>query len=333
MPSIRPASTSSTASSRATSAAFWDAIEHLILPAIALGVDPAGDHRAHHASLGTGRPQRGLRPHCGGQGPATPHDQPVGMCCATRCCPVVTTIGLQAGLLLSGAILTETVFAIPGIGTFLANAIETRDYSAIQGSILIIAVIYVVREPAGRRLVRADRPEGAGDAEIRSKSPRSSPRPPRSTRNGGSIGREAWRRLRRDPAALIGAALIALLRPRRDVRAVDRALRPTEFVEGTVTPPRRPRARPLSTGSGSTSSVATSVSRVIYRCPTVAAVGVVSLSRYVGGLTLGTACRSLRRLDDARDHAALSTSCLPSPDCWSSRSASPPCWGRACCRS
>jgi peptide/nickel transport system permease protein len=58
--------------------------------------------------------------------------------------PVSTTIGLQAGLLLSGAILTETVFALPGIGTYLVRAIDLRDYSAIQGVILIIAVIYVV---------------------------------------------------------------------------------------------------------------------------------------------------------------------------------------------
>ncbi len=58
--------------------------------------------------------------------------------------PVSTTIGLQAALLLSGAILTETVFSIPGIGTYLRTAIDIRDYSAIQGVILIIAVIYVL---------------------------------------------------------------------------------------------------------------------------------------------------------------------------------------------
>jgi len=58
--------------------------------------------------------------------------------------PVVTVIGLQVGLLLSGAVLTETVFAFPGIGSFLVEAISTRDYAVVQGFILVIAVIIVV---------------------------------------------------------------------------------------------------------------------------------------------------------------------------------------------
>ena len=58
--------------------------------------------------------------------------------------PVVTVIGLQIGLLLSGAVLTETVFAFPGVGSFLVDAISTRDYAVVQGFILVIAVIVVV---------------------------------------------------------------------------------------------------------------------------------------------------------------------------------------------
>ena len=58
--------------------------------------------------------------------------------------PVVTIIGLQAGLLLSGAILTETVFAIPGMGSWLAEAIEARDYPVLQGGILFVAIIFVL---------------------------------------------------------------------------------------------------------------------------------------------------------------------------------------------
>ena len=58
--------------------------------------------------------------------------------------PVVTVIGLQIGLLLSGAVLTETVFAFPGVGSFLVEAITTRDYAVVQGFILVIAVIVVV---------------------------------------------------------------------------------------------------------------------------------------------------------------------------------------------
>ncbi len=58
--------------------------------------------------------------------------------------PVVTIIGLQTGLLLSGAILTETVFAIPGMGSWLAEAIGDRDYPVLQGGILFVAVIFVL---------------------------------------------------------------------------------------------------------------------------------------------------------------------------------------------
>jgi dipeptide transport system permease protein len=58
--------------------------------------------------------------------------------------PVSTIIGLQTGLLLSGAVLTETVFAIPGMGSWLVEAIENRDYPVLQGGILFLAMIFVL---------------------------------------------------------------------------------------------------------------------------------------------------------------------------------------------
>ena len=58
--------------------------------------------------------------------------------------PVVTTIGLQAGLLISGAVLTETVFAFPGIGAFLAGAIFARDFPVLQAFVLFIAISYAL---------------------------------------------------------------------------------------------------------------------------------------------------------------------------------------------
>ncbi|WP_102028899.1 ABC transporter permease [Salirhabdus sp. Marseille-P4669] len=57
--------------------------------------------------------------------------------------PVLTVIGLQTGLLLGGAILTETIFGWPGIGRYIYDAIEARDYPVIQSGILIIATIFV----------------------------------------------------------------------------------------------------------------------------------------------------------------------------------------------
>lgn len=58
--------------------------------------------------------------------------------------PVITVIGLQIGTLLSGAILTETVFAWPGIGKWLIESISRRDYPVVQGGILIVATIIIV---------------------------------------------------------------------------------------------------------------------------------------------------------------------------------------------
>ena len=57
--------------------------------------------------------------------------------------PVLTVIGLQTGLLLGGAILTETIFAWPGIGRYLYDAINYRDYPVIQSGILLIATAFV----------------------------------------------------------------------------------------------------------------------------------------------------------------------------------------------
>jgi len=57
--------------------------------------------------------------------------------------PVVTIIGLQFGAVLTGAVITETVFAWPGIGRLLIQSIGFRDYPLVQGCILLIAVTYV----------------------------------------------------------------------------------------------------------------------------------------------------------------------------------------------
>jgi ABC-type dipeptide/oligopeptide/nickel transport system permease component len=56
----------------------------------------------------------------------------------------VTVIGLQVGFLLAGAVLTETVFAWPGIGTWLVDAIESRNYPVLQGGILFVALVFVL---------------------------------------------------------------------------------------------------------------------------------------------------------------------------------------------
>jgi ABC-type dipeptide/oligopeptide/nickel transport system permease component len=58
--------------------------------------------------------------------------------------PVITIMGLQFGLLLGGAVLTETVFALPGVGRLLVDSILRRDYPVVQGTVLLLALTFVV---------------------------------------------------------------------------------------------------------------------------------------------------------------------------------------------
>jgi peptide/nickel transport system permease protein/oligopeptide transport system permease protein len=58
--------------------------------------------------------------------------------------PIITVVGLQFGLLLGGAVLTETVFAWPGLGRLIVDSILARDYPMIQGAILTFGLLYVL---------------------------------------------------------------------------------------------------------------------------------------------------------------------------------------------
>ena len=58
--------------------------------------------------------------------------------------PVVTIVGLQLGFLLGGAVLTETVFSWPGVGTWLLAGIQGRDYPVVQAGVIIVAMIFVL---------------------------------------------------------------------------------------------------------------------------------------------------------------------------------------------
>jgi len=58
--------------------------------------------------------------------------------------PVVTILGLQLGTLISGAVVTEQIFVIPGFGRLIVEAVFTRDYPLVQGVVLVTATAYVV---------------------------------------------------------------------------------------------------------------------------------------------------------------------------------------------
>ncbi len=58
--------------------------------------------------------------------------------------PILTVIGLTAAVLISGAVVTETVFGLPGVGNLVVSAVLRRDYPVIQGALLVIAGLYVL---------------------------------------------------------------------------------------------------------------------------------------------------------------------------------------------
>jgi dipeptide transport system permease protein len=123
--------------------AFQSAVQHLILPTIVLGTIPLAviarqTRSAMLEVLGedyvrTAR-SKGLS-----------SLRVVGLhAFRNALIPVVTTIGLQVGTLLAGAILTETIFSWPGIGKWMIDAIGHRDYTVVQGGLLLIAIVVML---------------------------------------------------------------------------------------------------------------------------------------------------------------------------------------------
>ncbi len=123
-------------------AAFVDCIKHLILPAIALGTIPlAIIARITRASVLDVQNEDYVRT-ARAKGVA-PHTVDRRHIFRNALLPITTIMGLQVGLLLSGAVLTEKVFAWPGVGSWLVDAIAFRDYAVLQGGILFLAIIFV----------------------------------------------------------------------------------------------------------------------------------------------------------------------------------------------
>ena len=121
---------------------WLDAVKHLILPSIALGTIPMAiiaritrSNLLDVMGLDYVRTARSK-----GLGERTIL---FGHAMRNAILPLVTIIGLQFGTLLGGAVLTETVFGLPGMGTMLVDSIFGRDYPVVQGFTLIIALLFV----------------------------------------------------------------------------------------------------------------------------------------------------------------------------------------------
>ncbi len=122
---------------------FLDRLSHLVLPAIALGVvnsalitrftraamlDVLGDDYVRTARAKGSTERRVVLKHA----------------LKNALVPIITVIGLSIAMLVAGAVVTETVFGLPGVGNLVVSAVLRRDYPVIQGTLLVVAAIYVL---------------------------------------------------------------------------------------------------------------------------------------------------------------------------------------------
>jgi peptide/nickel transport system permease protein len=122
---------------------FWPFLERMILPSFALGVTfMALIARITRASMLEVLSQDYIRT---AQAKGLDTSQVlIGHALKNAAVPIVTIIGIGIALLISGVVVTETVFAIPGMGRLVVDAILRRDYPIIQGIILIFSAVYVL---------------------------------------------------------------------------------------------------------------------------------------------------------------------------------------------
>jgi peptide/nickel transport system permease protein len=144
---------------------FWQGLMMILMFALWLGwLPPSGrprrlgllrpaDHHARHQRHRRDHAhdprhdardaQPGLRPHGALEGRLrSQHRLPARA--AQRHDPVVTVIGLQFGGLLSGAVITETIFSWPGIGRLAVDAIRSKDFPVVQGVVMVFAIMYAL---------------------------------------------------------------------------------------------------------------------------------------------------------------------------------------------
>ena len=121
----------------------WDSFSHMILPTITLATGPAVNiARMTRSSMLEVIRQDYIRT-------ARAKGQIEGVVTLKHALknaliPIITAIGLQFGNLLGGAVLTETIFSVPGIGRLMVDAIRERDYPMVQGTVLFIALMFSV---------------------------------------------------------------------------------------------------------------------------------------------------------------------------------------------
>lgn len=121
---------------------FKSALRHIILPAFALGTIPlAIIARTTRSSMLETLKQDYVKT---ARAAGIPEGRVIfRYALKNALLPVITVVGIQFGLLLAGAILTETIFSWPGIGRWIYTAISARDYPAIQAGVIVVSAVFV----------------------------------------------------------------------------------------------------------------------------------------------------------------------------------------------
>ena len=204
------------------------------LRAAVRGAGPAVGRRGrpHDAGLGARRPGAGLPARRAGQGRAGTAACCSATACATRCCRCSAWSGLRVGGLLAGTVLVESVFAVPGVGRMMVDAVVARDFPMVQGGVLVVATMVVVVNALTDLVGRMARPAGAGV----------------NAPAGASSGATCW-----PPApswcwssAVVAAAVGAVARALRSARRRPGVELPAELVGASARhrPPRPRHAEP-----------------------------------------------------------------------------------------
>ena len=241
--------------------------------------------------------------------------------------PVVTVIGLSLGTLIGGAILTETIFSLTGVGKTLFDAINARDYTVVQGFTLVIAVGVRRRQPVHRRLLHVPRPEGPGRRDhdgrsilltrCRSLEP---PISPRASSTGPvaaqprPVARRARARRCGKRSAQVGAVLLLLLVIMAVFAPLIAPYGPNEVLLGTGVKVREPpcihlfgcaesTSRSTSWASTATAATSSAAHRLSARASRCWPGSPPSPSRMVIGTLIGLHRRLLRAMVGQRAHA------------------------------
>ena len=183
--------------------------------------------------------------------------------------PVITLGALEFGTLLSGAVLTEQVFTIPGFGKLIVDAVFNRDYAVVQGVVLFTATAYIVLNLLADMAYFVGQSAACAAEAMATIAVDRSDRRPRAD----AAAQRVLRRLHAPPRRAGRTGGRRVLRPARAVRAVDRAARSARRRAGA----RCARRRARRTGSAPTRSAATSLSRVIWGARASLLAGVVSV--------------------------------------------------------